>query len=133
MLKQNDPLVKTFETVKKNYLTAKVMLDLAYEKVHEENAPNWEAFEKEADGEDREEVLLEIIIKMDQVEEKYKIEELRKLRDATENELIETAETIIKKISPERWPEIAPVFDKKNRLYVGKKLIDLTLKLDPTK
>lgn len=136
LLRKTDPLVKTLETVKRAYFTAKVVYDETLKVVHEENKQNLDDFEKECEGPDREEVLNSIIDKMDAIEAKYKLKELQDLLTQAENLLIDTGADIIKILSPDRWTEISIIFERKKdpcHFAVRQKVIDLTLKLDPTR
>ena len=114
LLKKNDPLIKTLDAAKKNYILADLLVKETYKEVHKENAPVYEQFEAESKSLDREEILNDLCDKMDATEKKFKLPQKIELRELAEKYLLETGSEIIKRISPDKWEEVKFIFEKKD-------------------
>lgn len=137
LLRKTDPLVKTLEAAKKNYILADLIVKETYKEISKINEPFNNQFEAECKGLDRESVLTELCDKMDATEKQFKLPAKQALRDMAEKALLETGAEIIKRISPNKWEEVKIIFDTTTKdpaiLSARHKVIDLTLSLDPTR
>jgi hypothetical protein len=135
LLKANDLLVKTLEEAKKTYILTDLILKETQKEVSKLTAPIWQQIDNEMDNQNRDDVLTELSLKIGEIEKQHRLEERKKLYRLAGDCLINTAGECIKRISPEKWPEIKPVFDLKSdpcRFAVRDKIIELSLTVDPT-
>jgi hypothetical protein len=136
LLKKNDPLVKTLEAAKINFLTARLLYTETQKETGKLSLPIWHEIDKEMDNQNRDDILTELSLKIDAIEKQYRLEEKKQLFRKAGDSLIETAGECIKRISPEKWGEISPVFDmtsNPSKAFVRDKIIELSLKVDPTR
>lgn len=137
LLRKTDPLVRTLEEAKRSYIMADLLVTETYKEISKENKPYWEQFDAECKGENREQILNELCDKMDATENKYNLQKKQDLRTLAEKLLLNTGAEIIQRISPNQWEQVKIIFDTTTKdpcvLAQRKKVVELTLKLDPTR
>ena len=135
LLKKNDPIIKTLDAAKRNYLMTDLIVKDTYKIVNQEAKTLNEQFDTESKGLDREEVLQKLLDQIEAIENSHNLKGKIELRNLAEKALLETGAEIIKRISPDRWNEISIIFEGKDpsTFSVRQKVINLTLSLDPTR
>jgi hypothetical protein len=88
------------------------------------------------DEQNRDSVLTELSLKIGEIEKQHRLQEKQNLHRKAGDSLIETAGEVLKRLSPEKWPEIAQVFKVTNdpcHFAVRERIIELSLTVDPTR
>lgn len=137
VLRKNDPLVKTLTEAKRTYFLTKMLVEETWKEISRRNTNLEKEYEFEVNNLNRESVELYLISKMEIAEKDLKIKEKAELLKQAEKLLIDTGAEIIKRLSANMWSQISIVFEtaikEPYKLGIRKKVIELTLKLDPTK